>query len=333
MSNARVISRPATLIHEHRFMSTESTAEVTEPILVMAFNRPDHLQVLLNRLREVKAAQIYVAIDGPRSAWQGEAEQVHKCRDLVGSIDWPCNVTTLFQDNNLGCGMGVSTAITWFFSHVDRGIILEDDIIPDPSFFPYCTELLDRYENDDRVFAISGCNFVPASAQTHANLPYRFSQVPHIWGWATWRRSWVQHNLDIAGWRKQLPPKRLWARAGRSVPASVYWASTFEILARKEVDTWDGQLVFASMVSHQLTATSNVNLIENIGFGETATHTVEDRNELQPIIPISMPLAEVPVELDARADAWTRKYHFRATWRGMLDQFDRYRKQRLGRNP
>ena len=152
-------------------MSMESTTEVTEPILVMAFNRPDHLQVLINRLRDVKAAQIYVAIDGPRSARQGEAEHVQKCRDLVRSIDWPCNVTTLFQDNNLGCGMGVSTAITWFFSHVERGIILEDDIIPDPSFFPYCTELLDRYENDDRVFAISGCNFVPASAQTHANLP------------------------------------------------------------------------------------------------------------------------------------------------------------------
>jgi hypothetical protein len=115
------------------------------------------------------------------------------------------------------------------------------------------------------------------------------------------------------------------------LPASVYWASTFELLARKEVDTWDGQFVFASMVSGQLTATSNVNLIENIGFDSSATHTFEDRDELQPIQAMQLPTAVAPVVLDARADTWTRKNHFRATWRGMLDQVDRYRKQRQGR--
>ncbi|MCX6432165.1 MAG: glycosyltransferase family A protein [Actinobacteria bacterium] len=303
----------------------------TEPVLVMAFNRPDHLEVLLARLRQVEPTRLYVAIDGPRGSRDGEAAQVQACRDLVASVDWNCDVKTLVQETNLGCGLGVSTAISWFFANEDRGIILEDDIIPDPSFFPYCAELLERYEMDERVFAISGCNFVPPEAQSHPDLPYRFSQVPHIWGWATWRRSWDKHRLDIAGWRQELPPTKLWARAGHSLPASVYWASTFELLARKEVDTWDGQFVLASMVSHQLTATSNVNLIENIGFGETATHTVEDRKELQPILAMASPIAQVPVALDAKADAWTRKHHFRATWRGMLDQADRYRKQRKAR--
>ena len=304
---------------------------MTEPVLVMAFNRPDHLQVLLARLREVQPTQLYVAIDGPRASRDGEGAQVQACRDLVASVDWDCDVQTLFQESNLGCGLGVTTAITWFFANVDRGIILEDDIIPDPSFFPFCTELLDRYANNDRVFAISGCNFVPPEAQGHPDLPYRFSQVPHIWGWATWRRSWDQHRLDIAGWRKELPPTKLWARSGHSLPASVYWASTFELLARKEVDTWDGQFVLASMVSHQLTATSNVNLIENIGFGESATHTFEDRNELPPITPIMVPTSPVAVTLDGKADAWTRRHHFRATWRGMLHQADRYRRQRKAR--
>jgi hypothetical protein len=302
-----------------------------EPILIMAFNRPDHLQVLINRLREVKPTKIYAAIDGPRKARSDERHKVDACRALIASIDWDCEVKTQFQEVNLGCGLGVSTAISWFFTHEERGIILEDDIIPDPSFFPYCTELLNRYEVDERVFAISGCNFVPPEAQTHPENPYRFSQVPHIWGWATWRRSWEQHQLDIAGWRKQLPINKLWARAGYSLPATVYWASTFELLARKEVDTWDGQLVLASMVSEQYTITSNVNLIENIGFGEDATHTREDRNELQSVVPIALPMLNIPVELDRKADRWTRQHHFRATWRGMLDQADRYRKQRRRR--
>jgi hypothetical protein len=276
---------------------------------------------------------LFIAVDGPRTGKPGEAERVHECRRLVETVDWPCEIQTLFQETNLGCGLGVSTAISWFFSRVERGIILEDDIIPDPSFFPFCAELLDRYENDRRVFAISGCNFVPRTSQSHPELAYRFSQVPHIWGWATWRRSWEQHHLDIVGWRKQLPPTKLWKAAGHSLPASVYWASTFELLARKEVDTWDGQFVLASMVSGQLTATSNVNLIENIGFGITATHTLEDRDELQPIEPIRLPTAQVPVTLDPKADAWTRRNHFRATWLGLFAQGRTYVRRRLGGVP
>jgi len=306
------------------------TDRITEPVLVMAFNRPDHLSRLLQRLREVGSQRIFVAIDGARTHVEGEAALVDECRNLVNSIDWTDQVMTLLQPRNLGCGNGVSTAVSWFFDQVEQGIILEDDIIPEAVFFPYCTELLNRYRDDDRVFAISGCNFVPPEAQTHSQLPYRFSQVPHIWGWATWKRSWEQHTLDISGWQKTLPPRKLWRRAGRSVSGAAYWGSTFELLARKEVDTWDGQLVFASMVSGQLTATSNVNLIENIGFGESATHTREDRNELQPTGSLSLPLSQVPVEIDERADSWTRQHHFRASWRGIFRQAQTYLSHRGG---
>lgn len=299
------------------------------PILVMAFNRPDHLRVLLERLREVGPNSVYFAVDGARANKVDEHERVFECRKMIEDIDWIPSKSTLFQDTNLGCGQGVTTAISWFFANEEAGIILEDDIIPDPSFFPYCAELLDRYQHDQRVFAVSGCNFVPAEYQSHPEHPYRFSQVPHIWGWATWRDRWSHHHLDISGWQKQLPPLELWRRTGRSVSGAAYWASTFELLARGEVDTWDGQLVLAGMVHQQLTATSNVNLIRNIGFDELATHTREDRDELPAPQPITLPLAEVPVELDERADAWTRRHHFRATPAGMMGQAGRYLKRRL----
>lgn len=299
------------------------------PILVMAFNRPDHLRVLVDRLHEIGPESAYFAVDGARTGKPHEADQVAQCRQMIEDIDWIPNKSTLFQDVNLGCGRGVTTAITWFFENEEAGIILEDDIIPDPSFFSYCAELLDRYQHDQRVFAISGCNFVPAEFQTHPELPYRFSQVPHIWGWATWRDRWSHHRLDISGWQKELPPMELWRRAGRSVSGAAYWASTFELLARGEVDTWDGQLVLAGMVHQQLTATSNVNLIRNIGFDELATHTREDRDELPEPQPIALPLRQVPVELDERADAWTRRHHFRATPAGMMGQAGRYLKRRL----
>jgi len=298
--------------------------EFNEPVLVIAFNRPDHLRTLLSRLRGIRPTDLYVAIDGPRDHVPGEIDRVRECRGLLETIDWECELHTLIRETNLGCGIGVSTAITWFFEHVEQGVILEDDIIPTHSFFPFCEILLQRYRDDERVFAISGCNFVPPEGLTEPDVPYRFSQVPHIWGWATWRRSWEQHHLDIAGWQKDLPPVALWQRAGRSVSGAIYWASTFELLARKKVDTWDGQLVFASMLANQWTATSNVNLIENIGFGEDATHTVEDREELQPVGDVRFPIAEVPVQLDNKADAWTRQHHFQANWRGILRQAETY---------
>ena len=300
---------------------------ITEPILVIAFNRPDHLKVLIDRLREIQPTRIYFAVDGPREGNEAEKHKVTECQEMVSDIDWDCEITTNFQKSNLGCGLGVSTAITWFFNNEEHGIILEDDIIPDLSFFPFCEELLVRHENDSHVFAISGCNFVPPEdISTHA--AYRFSQVPHIWGWATWRNRWQQYNLDITGWRKDLPLTKLWAKSGHSIPAAVYWAGTFELLARKEIDTWDGQLVYMCMRTGMLTATSNTNLIDNIGFNEQATHTLVDLGELQPITAISLPTIPQLVQLDKKADAWAQKNHFRATWRGMFDQGDRFLKQR-----
>ena len=302
----------------------------TEAVLLMGFNRPVLLQALIERLREVQSPRVYLAVDGPRTDWPGEAELVGACRSLADTIEWTPSVHTLFQDTNLGCGRGVSTAISWFFEHESRGIILEDDILPDPSFFHFCETLLDRYADDDRVFAISGCNFVPPEMQSDSEQPYRFTNVPHIWGWATWRRSWQGYHLDIENWRSRLPLKRLWQASDRSLPSMVYWASTFELLARKQIDTWDGQLVLTAMERGQLVANSNVNLIQNNGFGETATHTIEDRNDLRSVEPMEFPMAEVPVVRDQKADAWTREHHFLATWTGMIGQAQRFAQMKRG---
>jgi hypothetical protein len=303
-----------------------------DAVLVMGFNRPDLLTVLLDRLREIGPERVYLAVDGPRPDRAGEAERVQACRDLAADIDWGCSLRTLFQERNLGCGRGVSTAISWFFEHEERGIILEDDIIADPTFFAFCSELLDRYEEDLRVFAVSGCNYVPTSAQSHPEEAYRFSQVPHVWGWATWRRSWAQHQLDITGWRSRLPLATLWRRSGHSIAGTAFWAATFRMLARKEIDTWDGQLVLAAMASGQLTAISNTNLVHNVGFGANATHTLVEMDELMPVEPIELPTQPVVVRLDAKADAWTRKNHFGATMTGMAAKAIKYARLRKDRS-
>jgi hypothetical protein len=299
-----------------------------EPLLLIAFNRPDMFGQLIERLREMKPQRLYVAIDGPRPGHPTDAEKVQQTRDLVATIDWTDHVRTLVQDSNLGCGHGVSAAISWFLTEEERGIILEDDILPRASFFGFCTELLDRYAGDERVLAISGCNFVPPE-EVSTPGPYRFSRVPHIWGWATWRRAWALHDLDMSDWRERMSTRQLWEVSGRSIGGFVFWRSIFDVMAKDGIDTWDMQLVFTGMERGMLTATSNVNLIDNIGFGDLATHTVVRPPYLRMSEEIPLPLVELPVVVDEKADAWSRKVVFGATSRGLLGQGVRYVRQRL----
>lgn len=304
---------------------------MNEPVLLIAFNRPDDFSRLLDRLRTIEPSRLFIAIDGPRPDVPSDRETVARTRALIDTIDWPCQIETLIREENLGCGKGVSSAISWFFNTVERGIILEDDLLPDPSFFDYCIELLDRYQDDDRVFAVAGCNHVPAEF-LDTSRPYRFSQVPHIWGWATWRRSWQTYRLDIAGWRKELPWVKRWRPMGSSVMGVAYWSATFDLLAKGQIDTWDGQLVFAAMRGGGLVATPNVNLVENLGFGATATHTVEKPKDLQPVEAIALPTEPVPVVVDERAQRWTLRHHYHATVPGFAQQATRYLKQRRRRS-
>jgi len=301
---------------------------VEEPVLVIGFNRPDHLSQVLDRLRQVGVNNIFAAVDGPRGP--GDEEAVRACRKLITDIDWAKSVCTNFQKENLGCGRGVTAAITWFFEKVDRGIILEDDIVPVPSFFDFCIELLDRYEDDERVFAVSGCNLVPNEGLEDPEAPYRFAQITHVWGWATWRRAWQQHRLELDDWYRELPPRSLWAGSGRSIPGLLFWAGNFEAIRRGIVDTWDWPMNFAAMKSGQLTATSNVNLVENIGFDEQATHTTEGTSGLLPVGIARTPSQPVPVRKDRKAEKWTRQHHWNATYLGTLDRMRKLATQRGG---
>jgi hypothetical protein len=299
----------------------------SEPLLLIAFNRPDHLERLIDRLKETQPTRIFLAVDGPRAGHPTDSDRVARTRALVSHIDWPCEVRTLFQESNLGCGEGVSAAISWFFSQVERGIILEDDILPQSSLFGFCSELLQTYENDSRVLAISGCNFVPPE-ELEFDAPYRFSRVPHIWGWATWKRAWALHDLNIEGWRTALPERRLLRQMGYSPAGFLYWRTNFDMMARHAIDTWDFQLVFAGMANQALTATSNVNLVDNIGWGEESTHTADKPTYLRQSEQIHLPVGTLPVRVDEKADSWSRKNVFGASTLGLMKQAVRYVKRR-----
>ena len=289
---------------DHPTAITEAYS-VSNAVLLMAFRRPSETSKVISRLREVKPKKIYFAVDGPRADRPEEKLLVQETQKLVSHFDWDCTVETRFLDQNLGCGLGVSSAITWALDSEECVIILEDDVVPAVSFFRFCDELLELYKDDDKVFAVSGENHVP-SALLPKSESYRFSSIPNIWGWAVWKRSWDFYELDISGWRKDLPTRELRKSLGGSSIATIWWTITFEITRIKKIDTWDHQVYYAIMKYKLKMAISNKNLTTNIGFGENSTHTTYAPSHLLNAEEANFPLVHPAAEINKEADRWTQ---------------------------
>src|SRR5882762_10017668 len=139
--------------------SPRATAPFTTPVLFLIFNRPETTRRVMEAIRKIRPKKLYIAADGPRPDREDDVDKCREVREIASVIDWDCDVTKLFRKENLGCGKGPSSAITWFFEHETEGIILEDDCLPSPSFFSFCAELLERYRYDTRIMEIGGNNF------------------------------------------------------------------------------------------------------------------------------------------------------------------------------
>ena len=157
-----------------------SLSDKKVPVLLVIFNRPETTDKVFAAIKQYKPEKLYIASDGPRENKTNEEEIVISTRKIITeNIDWPCEVKTLFREKNIGCGYGVSTAISWFLEQEEYGIILEDDCYPSPSFFPYCEELLLKYKDDDRIKMIGGNNFQKGNKRGDAS--YFFAHYPTVW--------------------------------------------------------------------------------------------------------------------------------------------------------
>jgi hypothetical protein len=184
----------------------------------------------------------------------------------VNAIDWECEVKTLFRNENLGCRKAVSQAITWFFQNVDEGIILEDDCLPEKSFFSFCETMLIKFRGDQRIMHISGSNFQISAIGEGS---YYLSRLPHIWGWATWKRAWEKYDVNIADYDKS---KRI--EIFQDLEINEYWNCIFDKIKNGEIDTWDYQWTYSIFVNNSFSILPQNNLVKNIGFDSRGTHTL-----------------------------------------------------------
>lgn len=280
MNNIQVVDDPDLIgsnVHANKsfsynsFTSEKAIIGYDVPIAFIIFNRPDVTRQSFEALAAIRPQYLFLIADGPRVSRPGESEIVAQTRAIVKEIDWPCVVHVNFSEVNLGCKLRVSTGISWVFEHTDRAIILEDDCLPSRAFFSYCRDMLTLYENDKRVFSISGSNF----SDSKDEIGHYFSRYALMWGWATWRDRWNMYQLDPEDFFRVVA--RVWWK--RPV-VLIYWLKVFQSQYAGKINTWDVQWILTLWRNNALACRPSVNLVKNIGFGDDATHTVNANSDL-----------------------------------------------------
>ncbi len=255
---------------------------LSTPVALIIFNRPDLTEIVFAAIRQAQPQQLLVIADGPRSP--SEAERCRQARAIIDRVDWDCQVLTNFSEINLGCKHRVSSGLDWVFSQVEEAIIIEDDCLPDPSFFTFCERLLDFYRHDRSVIHIAGTNILPTA---DLETSFRFSRLVPIWGWATWRRAWQHNDLEMKSWPAYQKTRDLEYFGTQAQAVERVFVANY----LQEIDSWDGQWAFSCLASGGLTILPKVNTIENLGFRADATHTKVDSNFLAaPVRSIEFPL-------------------------------------------
>lgn len=243
--------------------------QVKSPILFLIFNRPKETQILFNAIRDAKPKKLYVAADGPRN--NGKDNLLCKeTRNILDKIDWECELITLLREENLGCGKAVSSSITWFFENEEEGIILEDDCLPIPDFFRFCDLMLDKYRIDTRIGHISGCNFQDGMKRGYGD--YYYSNLTNVWGWASWRRVWLQYDFNMT-YLEEASENGFLSKITNKKYLREFTYKTFLNTKKGLIDTWDYQYFYSNLVNGFLSVIPNCNMITNIGFNSEATHT------------------------------------------------------------
>ncbi len=239
----------------------------TPPVLFIIFARPELTARVFEAIRAARPARLFIAQDGPRADHPEDAEKCRRTLEVATAVDWPCEVRTHIQERNLGVGRGCATAIQWFFEQVEEGVILEDDVLPEPSFFPYCAELLERYRHDTRIMHITGYNPLLTAVGQDS---YYYSPFMHCWGWATWRRVAQQYDYGIKDW-PLLKASGLMRAIFRTRLQQRHFTAIFDLYHRGVINNWDHQWLYLILTTGGLCINPCVNLVRNLGFGNEAS--------------------------------------------------------------
>ena len=297
--------------------------DINSPIVLIIFKRPDTTERVFEAIRQARPTKLFVIADGPRADRPGEAEKCAAARAVIDRVDWDCEVIKNYSEINLGCGKRVASGLDWVFEQVEEAIILEDDCLPDPSFFQFCEELLEKHSYDHRICTISAQGF--AKGHHREDYSYYFSRYNHSWGWATWRRAWKSFDFEMSHW-KQVHQQQILSDILQDHYAVEAWTKIFESTYSGHVDTWDYQWMLSCWLQNSLSIHPICNLVTNIGDGIDATHTNASPYLNLLCEPMRFPLHHPPFIIrDTKADTYIQRTVFRLSG----SQWIKYKLKRL----
>ncbi len=256
------------------YLNQDKNNNFNVPLLLILFNRPQYIKESIDSINQIKPNKLYIHIDGPRN--DADYKKIEEIKKHISNFDKTIEINILNQEENLGCSLGVVTAINWFFQNEEYGIILEDDLIPNISFYYYCQELLQKFKNHKNIFMISGDNGGEIIPIDYFNkLDFISSPVPLIWGWATWRDRWEKYEYKIPN----INPLKLFVLLNqfklfeRLIVIKYFYKIKNPLTFSS---TWDILFFYTMVLSNMNCIIPRQNLISNVGFDEEATHTKEE---------------------------------------------------------
>ena len=248
------------------------------PVLFLVFNRPHHTRVVLERIRQAHPPKLYIHCDGARPHIPGEAKKVAEVREILkNGIDWKCEIKTLYRPENKGLRTGLFDALNWFFEAEPYGIILEDDCVPDLSFFPFCEHLLQHYENAPQIMHI-GCSNLAENLTIGLKESYVFSRFSFVWGWAGWRRAWEKMSIDLNGLTEFERSDEI-RQLVENPKAQAYMLDKFHATQNRKNNSWAYAWFYSILKNNGLCIVPKVNLVQNVGVGEEGATNTTERNE------------------------------------------------------
>ena len=298
--------------------SSPDAYQARSPVCMLVFNRANHTARVFEAVRRARPAKLLIVADGPRPDRPNEPALCEEVRKIVTQVDWPCEVQTNFATKNLGCTKRVVSGLNWVFEQVERCIILEDDCLPSPDFFRFCDEMLEKYEDNERVRCVSGNGYQFGLQRGDAS--YYFTSNILIWGWASWRRAWKKYDVSMKAWPSLRSTRFLFSRFGEP-RAAAYWARAFDA-AYTGRTAWDYPWTFSCLVDDGIGICPAVDLIENIGFDQQATGNIANVHPIFINLYAKIPVGRLDVELkhpaaekpDAKSALFNQRFLYEQDW-------------------
>ncbi|HUT30671.1 MAG TPA: glycosyltransferase [Sedimentisphaerales bacterium] len=255
-----------TLFPQRKKYTIEESDPADIPVVLVTYNRPKHTLEVLKALRNLRAKKLYIFSDAPKRP--EDAQAVSLVRRLVHSVDWT-RPEIVERTENVGLAANIVSAVDSVLERYDRLILLEDDCVPQPYFFDFMDACLRNYENDPKVFGISG-HTVALSEDILRDYPYDAYFSPRIgsWGWATWKRAWLQHFRDLSKLVETANQRNIdLTQGGADIPISVQ-----NFLNGKLTDVWTLNWVLSVYINDGVYVYPTSSHIRNIGTDGTGLH-------------------------------------------------------------